>query len=86
MTNNQLIAKLKDEGYMYVRQTPTNGLVGLYRFIFTCAIVCNLDNTGYSHRYCYPDLLQAASALSDWSHRDYQGEPTGYIKRKPEQE
>lgn len=58
-------------------------IVGLRQFLFTVGIVVGLDETGYSHRFCYDNMATAYVALIDWivSGGD---EPKEYIKRKPE--
>lgn len=69
------------EGYMDV--AVVNGQVcGLLPFMFTHGIVVGIDETGYSHRYCYPNFLAAKSAYAEWI-VDGGDEPKGYIKRKP---
>jgi hypothetical protein len=56
-------------------------VVAIQQFIFTYGIVVGLDEWGYSHRYCYPNIHEAAAGLITWSLTGSE-EPTGYIKRK----
>lgn len=70
---------LQGEGYRLVT-LKGDQVCGISQFIFTWAIVVGLDETGYSHRYCYGTLLEALGAYNDW---DGVGDPAGFIKRKP---
>lgn len=72
------------EDMEYMVPIKINGeVVGITQFLFTFGIVCGLDETGYSHRYCYEDSHQAHAALIRWI-LSGDSEPNGYIKRKPE--
>ena len=53
----------------------------LMPMVFTWAIVCGVDDLGYSHRFCYRSLREAISAYDDWQ-VDMLTEPKNYIKRK----
>lgn len=77
----QLFRKLESHGYHSLRETPI-GVVGLYPFIFTHAIVCEITEHSYEYRFCYGSLLEAECALEDWAKKNYAGEPEGFIKRK----
>jgi len=79
---SDLIRYLESEGYSDLRETPTAGVVGTMPFLFTHAIVCEMDDFGYGYRFCYETKCEADGALSDWAENDYEGEPTGYIVRK----
>lgn len=79
MQNADLEELLLTEGYTHL--TMKGGVAcGIYPFIFTWAIVVGLDETGYSHRYCYNTLSEALGAYNDW---DGDGDLAGFIKRKP---
>jgi len=66
----------------YEKCVKINGqIVGLRQFLFTCAIVVDMDDTGYSHRYCYHSALEAFGGLVNWAIEGGK-EPSGYIKRK----
>ena len=56
-------------------------IVGIRQFLFTAAIVVGMDDTGYSHRFCYHSALEALGALVNWV-IEGGDEPSGYIKRK----
>lgn len=56
-------------------------IVGISQFLFTFGIVCGLDETGYSHRYCYASAFEASEALVQWI-LSGDAEPTGFIKKK----
>jgi len=74
----------EDMGYM--GPIKLNGeIVVINRFLFTFGIVCGLDETGYSHRFCYETSLEAHEALIKWV-LSGDSEPSGYIERKPERE
>jgi hypothetical protein len=66
----------------YASPIKINGeIVGISQFLFTFGIVCGLDETGYTHRYCYASALEASEALVSWI-LSGELEPKGYIKRK----
>lgn len=83
MSNQGLHEFLADQNYTHL--TEHDGILyGLYRFIFTTGLIVGLERDGYSHRYCYDTTLEAIGALHDWKANGFQGEPEGFIKRKPE--
>lgn len=49
------------------------------RFIFTSAIIVDMDVAGYHHRYCYHNITDARIAFKEWNGT---GDPENYIKRK----
>jgi hypothetical protein len=72
---------IRELGYSDVRHLPSRGWCGVYRFMFTTAIVCGLDQIGYATRFCYHHWLEASEALRSW---DGMGDPPGnWIKEKP---
>ena len=56
-------------------------LVALGPFLYTTGIMVGMDETGYKHRFCYPDVDQAMLALLAWIGSDDE-EPMGYITKK----
>lgn len=50
-------------------------LWGIHGFLFTCAILGDIDVWGYCQRYCYRSEKEAQEALQSW---DGEGEPTGW--------
>lgn len=75
--------QLSDEGYFSFCFPPDQqGVTCLCNFICTVAIIVDAGAHSYKGRYCYPDLLQALMALSDWKSKNFEGEPGGYIVRK----
>lgn len=78
---DSFIEKMESEGYGYliVRNTNTEkGYVGLRMFIYTVAIVTDLDHSGYRDRYCYHNLMEAIAHLEDWQAQGYKDEPKGW--------
>jgi hypothetical protein len=71
---------LEDFGYSEARELPTGVWAALLDQIFTTGLFVGLDETGYSHRYCYESYQLASAALRAW---DGSGDPPGpWIKRK----
>lgn len=56
-------------------------LVALGPFLYTVGIMVGMDETGYKHRFCYPNEDAAMLAFLAWIGSDDE-EPLGYIKRK----
>ena len=81
-----LIADLARQGYFEIRQCLRTGkLYGLYRFIYTIGLCCDLQEHHYAGRYCYPSLNEALPGLRDWQARGFEGAPVGFIKYKGHQ-
>lgn len=71
---------LENQGYAYLNEVPGRGICGLRKFLFTIAIVSDLDESGYKGRWCYATMPEAAVALSVWNG---EGDPSGnWIKYK----
>lgn len=71
---------LQDFGYHEVRELPTGVWAGLQLMAYTTGLFVGLDETGYSHRYCYESYERASAALHAW---DGSGDPPGpWIVRK----
>ena len=49
-------------------------------FIYTHAILAELDEFGYARRWCYGNYDQAKAALDDWVANGGE-EPTGWFRR-----
>lgn len=78
MTPQDLEELLQDENY-WDFQYKDGKICALQRFFFTVAIVVGIDESGYSHRYCYHNLLEAVTAYKEWNGK---GDPQNYIKKK----
>lgn len=73
----------EEEGYCQVREVPGQGVCGLHPFMFTWAIVVDINRSFYSHRFCYENLTSAYGAFVEWDGTGDPGGP-GFVKRKPE--
>jgi hypothetical protein len=71
------LLKLNPEQYglIEVKSCDNGRLIGIAPFIYTWAIVADLSTVGYEERWCYETLLDAQTAMLDWSG---EGEPTGW--------
>jgi hypothetical protein len=79
-TNTGLASELIAEGYVHLTEIPGHGICGLNLFLYTIGLCCNLDNTGYEGRYCFPTWHSAVAAINAW---DGTGDPPGeWIKFK----
>lgn len=77
----QLIDLLTEQrtGYVDFFITPNNKLGCLAPFIFTWAILENIDDFGYENRWCYHSLVEALGAKKDWLETKNK-EPTGFTR------
>jgi hypothetical protein len=73
--DDALIRLAKAEGYTDVRIVDGD-VRGIYRFMFTYAIISGIDRYGYSGRWCYEDYATAIKSLNNW-HAD-EKEPYGW--------
>jgi hypothetical protein len=69
-------AYLESNGYFDLKEVDGK-ILGLMRFMYTIAIVVDIDSTGYSHRYCYPNE-RAFSCLVNYKHYKGEGDPGGH--------
>lgn len=68
--------------YLIFVKLPTNAVGFLViPFLYTVGIICGMDETGYKHRFCYPNEDAAMLALLAWIGSD-DDEPIGYITKK----
>ena len=80
MTENELLKYLSSEGYNNLRVLE-EGIIGTIDMIFTRALVIDINEGGYGHRYCYPDRMKADLACAALQHLD--DEPlSGYVAIK----
>lgn len=80
MDDIKFIEFLKKEGYFEIRKINGHGYCALLRFGFTVGLCVQLDETGYSGRYCFEHLSDAKEAINTW---DGYGDPDGnWIKYK----
>lgn len=63
-------------GYVDPRKRADGSWVGLCRFMFTWAILSDLNTYGYGDRWCYSSYEKALEALDQWG--PDQEEPTGW--------
>ena len=69
----ELFTKLTQE---YIVVTWKDGrLCAIARMAYTFALLIDVDETGYSRRFCYESLQDAVRALNNWSGV---GEPSGW--------
>ena len=83
MTDDQLFALLKAEGYLRPRRLPNGCVACLMVMNFTTWLYMDVALDGWRTRYCYENLTDALDALESW---DGAGDPPGpWIKQKPEE-
>lgn len=71
---------LEEQGYSNFRYIPGKGLCCLQRYFFTTGLVYEIDNGGYTERYCYHSWEEAYHALKEWDGKEH---PSGnWIKHK----
>ena len=70
---------LEPNGYYFLCKRD-DMICGVMQMCYTHALMVDLDEWGYDHRYCYHTAREAETALALW---DGIGDPGGdYIKRK----
>lgn len=69
---NQYYADLNE---CIVSKVANGRLIGVVRFLYTVAIIADLNEVGYRNRWCYKDLVTCLGAFGDW---DGVGEPEGW--------
>lgn len=63
------------EGCSDYRMFPNSRDACILRFVFTYAIIADLERWGYGDRWCYDNYEEAKAALDAW---DGEGEPQGW--------
>lgn len=61
--------------YSDIKQFPNGNWVCINRYIFTWAIIYDLNDWGFEDRWCYSSYDKAKAALDAW---DGEGAPTGW--------
>lgn len=68
------------EEYHNARYLPNGKIAAVRQFLFTAGICADMDEFGYSRRWCYQHARDAIAALEKW---DGTGDPPGpWIKYK----
>jgi hypothetical protein len=67
--------------YFTLRMLPDQRIIGLHRLLFHWTLHIDIDDTGYSDRYCYADLAGALEGFLGW---DGSGDPPGPWHRHPD--
>lgn len=81
MSNEELIKKLKSEGYyLEIRELEDGSIAGLGELLYTRAVYTNMNNGGYESRYCF-DVKERANE-EFWKLKDMDSEPEGYIAKR----
>ena len=69
-----------DDDYFKTRSLSDGRRIGLGNLLFTTGLYVDIDEIGYSHRYCYPSSVDALLAFQNW---DGAGHPPGnWLVRK----
>jgi hypothetical protein len=58
-----------------MKETEGAGVICLHRFMFTYAILAEVERYGYGRRWCYHNYEKAKAAFDAW---DGVGEPSGW--------
>jgi hypothetical protein len=77
----ELRQTLEEIGYIKLKEV--NGkIIGIMRYMYTVAIVVDIDYYGYNHRFCYPHE-RAMDCLMAFEVYNGEGDPMGgWIKQK----
>lgn len=67
-----------ENGYRFLYVAPDGRVMALLGFIYTTAIVADLDTWGYADRWCYHTAEDAADAYFAWIANGCQGEPEAW--------
>jgi len=61
--------------YVHMRVLPDGRICGVMRLLFHWTMHVDIDDTGYTDRYCYQTMEGAVAALDKW---DGTGDPEGW--------
>jgi hypothetical protein len=64
--------------YLYETDIGEHGHCGIFRFLFTSAIISGISPGGYEDRWCYTTLNDAVGALAVWKLHPEWPEPEGW--------
>jgi hypothetical protein len=68
-----IVCALND--YTDLRFFPNGRNAAITKLMYTCALIADVDMSGYEDRWCYETYDKAKAALDAW---DGEGEPTGW--------
>lgn len=77
--NDNLENSLREEGY-FMLVWHDDVLCGLFNYVFTVAVVVDIDYSGYAERFCYDTVTNAVKALILW---DGNGDPIAEGFKRP---
>lgn len=77
------IKALGDGSYLDVRALEDGTIVGIGRLLYTTAVYVDMNEWGWSQRFCFDDRELAASEYQKLKTKS--DEPSGWIARRPQQ-
>lgn len=66
--------------YIATKQLPDGRWIGVRRLLYHWTLHIDIDDTGYSDRYCFNELSDALTCLNEW---DGQGDPSHRWHKHP---
>ena len=76
LTDQELAGFLASGEFLEAKRFPCGRVAAVREFMFTYAIIADLNSEGYTRRWCYSDKMATLCALEDWT--DYDGAPEGW--------
>lgn len=85
--NDDILKIAKENNYEHLFYIKNKGICCIARFIFTTAILYNINEIGYEGRYCFHTYKEALASLIYWKENPELKHPPGnWIKHKGEYE
>lgn len=76
LTDDEAAGFLASGEYLAVKRFPCGRLAAVREFMFTFAIIADVNAEGYTRRWCFTDRMATLCALEDWE--DYDDRPEGW--------
>lgn len=82
MTDDEMLALMRENGYLCPRKESDGSWTAIMPLAFTHAIITGINKWGYDDRWCYKTYMMARDALEDWDGADGT-EPEGWHRHPP---
>lgn len=80
MTDQEMLAHLKEQGYQDARVLEDGSIVAIGNLMYTRAIYMDCNMTGFGRRFCFEDRALADTEFARLKTED--DEPVGWIARR----
>ena len=80
MTEQEMVAYLKEQGYDDARALEDGSIIAINNLLYTRAIYMDCNLTGFGRRFCFEDRALANKEFARLKNED--DEPVGWIARR----